>query len=44
MTYPLWDELNKAILGVVDNTTLQDLIDENTKRKIITIDGLDYSI
>lgn len=44
MTYPLWNELNRAILNVVDNTTLQDLIDENARRRIITVDGSDYDI
>ena len=44
MTYPLWDNLNKAILNVVDNTTLQDLIDERMRKQIISIDGLDYNI
>ena len=44
MTYPLWDNLNKAILNVVDNTTLQDLIDEHMRKQIVSIDGLDYNI
>lgn len=29
ITLPLWTRLNEAINQVVDNTTLQDLIDEN---------------
>ena len=44
ITFPLWDNLNKAILNVVDNTTLQDLIDEHMKKKLIRIDNLDFEI
>ena len=38
MTYPLWEKLNDAINEVVDNTTLQDLIDEDIRRHMVTID------
>ncbi len=38
MTIPLWEKLNDAILGVIDNMTLQDLIDISRERHIISID------
>jgi len=38
MTIPLWEKLNDAILDVIDNMTLQDLIDISRARHIITID------
>ena len=41
MTIPLWEKLNNAILDVLDNTTLQDLIDISKARHLITIDGTD---
>lgn len=41
MTIPLWEKLNNAILDVLDNTTLQDLIDISRARHLITIDGAD---
>lgn len=41
MTIPLWEKLNNAILDVLDNTTLQDLIDISKARHIIEIDGVD---
>jgi DNA-binding IscR family transcriptional regulator len=39
MTYPLWEKLNNAINEVVDNTTLQDLIDDDVRRHMVTIDS-----
>ena len=39
MTIPLWEKLNDAILDVIDNMTLQDLIEISRARHIITIDG-----
>lgn len=41
LTYPLWEKLNSAILEIVDNTTLQDLIDTAKERRIIDIDDSD---
>lgn len=39
LTYPLWVRLNDAIYDVIDNTTLQDLIDEGQGTgKTVTID------
>lgn len=39
LTLPLWEKLNGAILDVIDNMTLQDLIDIGKKRRIIHIDN-----
>jgi Rrf2 family protein len=39
MTYSLWEKLNNAINEVVDNTTLQDLIDDDVRRHMVTIDS-----
>ena len=39
LTIPLWERLNDAINDVVDNMTLQDLIDINRSRHMIHIDG-----
>lgn len=33
ITLPLWEKLDEAINNVVDNVTLQDLIDMNNKKK-----------
>lgn len=41
MTIVLWEKLNDAILDVLDNTTLQDLIDTSKSRHIVKIDGID---
>ena len=38
MTHELWLRMNNALMNVVDNTTLQDLID-SASRKVIRIDG-----
>lgn len=38
MTYPLWEKLDKAINDVVDNITLQDLIDDDARRHLVCID------
>lgn len=35
ITLPLWIRLNNAITKVVDNTTLQDLIDDSTNKEDI---------
>lgn len=35
ITLPLWIRLNNAITEVVDNTTLQDLIDDSTNKEDI---------
>ena len=35
ITLPLWTRLNNAITEVVDNTTLQDLIDDSTNKEDI---------
>ncbi len=37
LTRPLWEKLNDAMLDVLDNTTLQDLIDDGMKNGIIEI-------
>ena len=37
LTAPLWERLNEAISGVIDTTTLQDLIDGGRGRGIIEI-------
>lgn len=37
MTYPFWVKLNKAIIDVVDGTTLQDLLDEYSHTGLISI-------
>ncbi len=37
MTYPFWVKLNKAIVDVVDGTTLQDLIDDYNRNGLISI-------
>lgn len=37
ITYPLWEKLNAAIYEVVDNITLQDLIDEDIRRHMVQI-------
>ncbi|MDO5852707.1 MAG: Rrf2 family transcriptional regulator [Thermoplasmata archaeon] len=39
LTIPLWEKLNDAIFDVIDNMTLQDLIDIGKERRIIVIDG-----
>lgn len=41
MTIPLWEKLNNVILDVLDNTTLQDLIDISRACHLIKIDGID---
>ena len=35
----MWEKLNGAILDVIDNMTLQDLIDIGKERRIIHIDN-----
>lgn len=37
ITYPLWEKLNAAIYNVVDNITLQDLIDEDTRKHMVIL-------
>lgn len=39
ITLPLWQKLNDAIDNVVDNITLQDLIDEDTRKHMISINS-----
>lgn len=39
LTLPLWEKLNEAIDNVVDNMTLQDLIDCDTRRHMVNIES-----
>lgn len=34
MTLPLWEKMDSAIKGVIDNITLQDLIDWQTQKNV----------
>lgn len=39
MTYTLWVNLDRAIMDVLDNTSLQDLIDDYHRNKVVSLDG-----
>lgn len=39
MTHTLWVNLDRAIMDVLDNTSLQDLIDDYHRNKVVSLDG-----